>query len=203
MAEIKSGMSTLLSNFNKSGDLADESNHAAGDLQFWTCFAKSQPKWLWIYFAWDRGLNTPAWNVALLPSDEQLDIASHEHRDVAGSSKKPRVTSPPRVSTPVTPVLPAESEFSQLMKVSSEYCKFALATSLASTNSANASASNEDLKISHENAEVQRNRASHLDGLLSQLKSLNESLKLIPEDYRDQTNLAIRNIAAKIASWNL
>jgi hypothetical protein len=89
------------------------------------------------------------------------------------------------------------------MKVSSEYCKFALATSLASTNSANATASNENVKISLEDAEVERNRASHLDGLLSQLKSLNESIKMIPEDLRDQTNLAIRKIADKIANWNL
>jgi hypothetical protein len=190
-------MSTLLSNFKKSGDLADESNHAAGDLQFWTCFAKSQPKWLWIYLAWDRGNNVPAWSVSLLPSEEQLDIASHEHRD-GPVSKKPRATSPAR--NPVSPAPVVETEFSQLMKVSSEYCKFALATSLASTNTAS---SNENLKVSLEDAEVQRNRASHLGGLLSQLKSLNESLLLIPEDLRDQTNIAIRKVADKIANWNL
>lgn len=200
MAEIKSGMSTLLYNFKKSGDLADEANHQAGDLQFWTNFAKSQPKWLWIYFAWDRGNNAPAWNVSLLPSDQQLDIASHDYQD--SGKKKQRAASPGRV-TPLVAQLSAvpETEFSQLMKVSSEYCKFALASSLASTTSAKDVSCSSDLKLQQDSADIEKLRASQLESLLSQLKLLQASIVLMPGDMHAQTELSIRVVAGKIASF--
>jgi hypothetical protein len=76
MLEIKTGMSKLMSNFNKSGEGEEESDQLARDLDFFQNYAKRDALWMWIYLCWNHGRDIPAYNVALLPDDESLDIGA-------------------------------------------------------------------------------------------------------------------------------
>jgi hypothetical protein len=73
---IKTGMTTLLANFNKSGDLANDLDDMERDRLFFENFCNRQAMWFWIYLAWDRGRNVPAWNTALLPDEQRLDLGA-------------------------------------------------------------------------------------------------------------------------------
>jgi hypothetical protein len=73
---IKTGMTTLLSNFKKSGDLANDMDDMERDRLFFENFCNRQALWFWIYMAWERGRNVPAWNTALLPDEHRLDLGA-------------------------------------------------------------------------------------------------------------------------------
>lgn len=78
---IKTGMSTLLANFHKSGDLENGMDDGDRDVLFWKNFCNQQPLWFWIYMCWQRGRNVPAWNTALVPDDQRLDITGEENEE--------------------------------------------------------------------------------------------------------------------------
>jgi hypothetical protein len=71
---IKTGMSKLMSRFNKSGEGENDVDDVVRDLDFFENYAKRDSLWMWIYLCWDRGQNIPSYNVALLPEEEQLDV---------------------------------------------------------------------------------------------------------------------------------
>lgn len=71
---IKTSMTRLMSNFNKSGQNVNDADNCARDLEFFTDFAKRDALWFWIYLCWNRGNDIPAWNVTSLPEGESLDI---------------------------------------------------------------------------------------------------------------------------------
>jgi hypothetical protein len=72
--EIKTGMSKLMSRFNRSGEGENEVDDVVRDLDFFEHYARRDSLWMWIYLCWDRGQNIPSYNVALLPEEEQLDV---------------------------------------------------------------------------------------------------------------------------------
>ena len=76
MTEIKRKMTLTLKNFSTSGNLANDSNDMARDLQFWCDFCHGDPVLFYIYMAWDHGRDVPAWNSTLLPADQRLDIGA-------------------------------------------------------------------------------------------------------------------------------
>jgi hypothetical protein len=71
---IKTSMTRLMSNFHKSGDLLNDADHVARDLEFFDKFAKRDALWFWIYLCWDHGRNIPVWNVTSLPEGESFDL---------------------------------------------------------------------------------------------------------------------------------
>jgi len=85
---IKSGMSTLLSNFNKSGDLANDMDDSERDRLFFENFCNRQAMWFWIYLAWDHGRNLPAWNTSLLPDEQRLELGVDSNSVVSASASQ-------------------------------------------------------------------------------------------------------------------
>jgi hypothetical protein len=85
---IKTGMTRLMANFNKSGDLVNDEDHVARDLEFFEKFAKRDALWFWIYLCWNHGTNIPVWNLTLLPEGESFDVGGQDHEEsaVGGSS---------------------------------------------------------------------------------------------------------------------
>jgi hypothetical protein len=80
---IRTGMTRLMTNFNKSGDLVNDADCVARDLEFFEHFAKRDALWFWIYLCWNHGLNVPVWNLTSLPEGESLDLGGEE-RDETG-----------------------------------------------------------------------------------------------------------------------
>ena len=76
MTEIKRKMTLTLRNFSTSGNLANDSNDMARDLQFWCDFCHGDPVLFYIYMAWDHGRDIPAWNSTLLPAEQRLDLGA-------------------------------------------------------------------------------------------------------------------------------
>ena len=72
-----------MANFSKSGDLVNDADHVARDLEFFEHFAKRDALWFWIYLCWNHGLNVPVWNLTSLPEGESLDLGGEE-RDETG-----------------------------------------------------------------------------------------------------------------------
>jgi hypothetical protein len=63
------------------GDLENGMDDEQRDVRFWKHFCNQQPLWFWIYMCWERGRNVPAWNTALVPDDQRLDITGEENDD--------------------------------------------------------------------------------------------------------------------------
>lgn len=89
MTEIKRKMSVTLRNFSTSGNLANDSNDMARDLQFWCDFCHGDPVLFYIYMAWDHGRDVPAWNSTLLPAEQRLELG-------AGPVAQPILASTPK-----------------------------------------------------------------------------------------------------------
>ncbi len=87
---IKTCMTRLMKNFNRSGDLVNDSDNVNRDLEFFNKFANRDALWFWIYLCWNRGIDIPVWNLTSLPAGESLDLGGEEHDDnvVVASSKK-------------------------------------------------------------------------------------------------------------------
>lgn len=83
---IKTGMTSLLANFMRSGNLAADADDHVRDLKFFQDFSHQQPLWFWIYMCWDHGRNVPAWNTSLLPEDMRMDIGAGAEGDDDASS---------------------------------------------------------------------------------------------------------------------
>lgn len=95
---IKTGMTTLLANFGKSGNLSNDTDDHARDLQFFEKFCNHQPLWFWVYMCWDHGRNVPLWNTSLLPEEQRLDIGDDTpsmHTSPSDSGKRSAVTTQP------------------------------------------------------------------------------------------------------------
>jgi hypothetical protein len=77
---IKTNMGTLLSNFQGSGNLGNDSNDSVRDIEFWNKFCRKQPLWMYIYLLWDHGRDAAlAWNSILLPTDQSMDIGLNDN----------------------------------------------------------------------------------------------------------------------------
>lgn len=76
MTEIKRKMSVTLRNFSTCGNLANDSNDMARNLQFWCDFCHGDPVLFYIYMAWDHGRDVPAWNSTLLPAEQRLELGA-------------------------------------------------------------------------------------------------------------------------------
>jgi hypothetical protein len=87
---IKTGMTRLMKNFNRSGDLVNDADHVARDLEFYEKFAHRDALWFWVYLCWNRGCDIPVWNLTSLPEGESLDLGGEEREESAlsSSSKK-------------------------------------------------------------------------------------------------------------------
>jgi hypothetical protein len=86
MQDIKKKMTIVLRNFNTSGNLANDRDDMRRDLQFWNEFCHGDATLFYIYMAWDHGRDVPAWNSALLPEDQRLDIGVQPQHQVAPST---------------------------------------------------------------------------------------------------------------------
>jgi hypothetical protein len=93
---MKSEMGALMSNFNKSGDLANESDDSTRDALFWNNYCKKQPLWMYIYMLWDHGRDSRyAWNAIILPDNQRMEFGLREANQVPS-----QVTmTPPRAAT--------------------------------------------------------------------------------------------------------
>ena len=67
-------MTIALRNFNTSGNLANGKDDMQRDLQFWNDFCHGDATLFYIYMAWDHGKQVPAWNSALLPEAQRIDL---------------------------------------------------------------------------------------------------------------------------------
>ncbi len=76
MIDIKKRMSIVMKNFTGSGKLANDLNDIQRDLEFWNCFCHGDPVLFYVYMSWDHGRDIPAWNSALLPENQRLEIGS-------------------------------------------------------------------------------------------------------------------------------
>lgn len=76
---MKTEMGLLMSNFNKSGDLANDLDDSARDTLFWNNFCKKQPLWMYIYMLWDHGRDSRyAWNAIILPDEQRMEFGLRE-----------------------------------------------------------------------------------------------------------------------------
>jgi hypothetical protein len=69
-------MSIVMKNFTGSGKLANDLNDIQRDLEFWNCFCHGDPVLFYVYMSWDHGRDIPAWNRALLPENQRLELGS-------------------------------------------------------------------------------------------------------------------------------
>ncbi len=74
MIDIKKRMSIVMKNFMGSGKLANDLNDIQRDLEFWNNFCHGDPVLFYVYMSWDHGRDIPAWNSALLPPEQRLEI---------------------------------------------------------------------------------------------------------------------------------
>ena len=76
MAEVKRKLTLTIRNFMTSGNLANDSNDMARDLQFWCDFCHGDPVLFYIYMSWDHGRDVPAWNSTLMPAEHRLELGA-------------------------------------------------------------------------------------------------------------------------------
>ena len=184
MAEIKQAMSTLLCNFNKSGDLANDLDDHSRDLLFFQNFAKSDPMWFWIYMAWNHGRNLPAWNVALLPESESFDFGVTDSGDTSPPPPQPKQQKRKRAAeVPVTAA--PDSELSTLISMSNKWMELAM----KSQSSAQSSATTNSQPLDAEEA-----RTDSMRFLTAQLKHLQDSLALLPQSLHPDVHDAIEQV---------
>jgi hypothetical protein len=179
IAEIKSGMTTLLANFNKSGDLSNSSDDHDRDMQFYQKFAKGQAMWFWIYMAWNHGRNVPAWNVALLPDEQALELGldgADTSQPVSTPGPKSKRAKPNDAVTD-TP----DSDLKSLILMSSKWMEVAM-KSAATTSSITSS-------VVGMSGEQLRNESLTVLGV--QLKQLQDSITFLPSSMHDAVHKAI------------
>jgi len=91
MIDIKKRMTIVMKNFMGSGKLANDWNDIQRDLEFWNCFCHGDPVLFYVYMSWDHGRDIPAWNSALLPPNQRLEI---------GSAQAPALSAPAPQTSP-------------------------------------------------------------------------------------------------------
>lgn len=165
---IKTTMGLYISNFHDSGDLANESNDFARDLQFWERFCKRQPMWMYIYLLWDHGRQSQlAWNTILVPGSQTFDI---------GCTSDVLPTSPPRSSKVSGRKQNKKRDRDHdkddpLLEVSHKLLqKFAASPPSASSGHSGSTASRGETAA----AEAARALSDHADVLKKQLKDLDD-----------------------------
>ena len=177
-------MTTLLCNFGRSGDLENDVDDHARDHKFFTQYAKGDPMWFWIYMAWDHGRNVPAWNVAMLPESESLDLGVG---DTGGTSEPaPPARQPKRARAPEIRVSAgADSELEKLMAMSTKWMDLAMASQASQSSAATTNSQPLD---------AEEHRADSMRFLIAQLKHLQESLELLPPPLHANVHNAIEKV---------
>ena len=195
---IKTGMTSLLANFMKSGNLAADADDHVRDLKFYTDFCHQQPLWFWVYMCWDHGRNVPAWNTALLPEDMRMDIGADDDVDNVQEESPPqadkRASSQTMVSssakkkkTTVAVAAVPEDALTSLIQVYSfdllpcithvtqvsHHLMTQHTQALSSQGSTSANSSPEKV------------RADKMEQLLGKVESLNKALKELPDRFHD------------------
>lgn len=93
---MKSEMGLLMSNFNKSGNLANDVDDSTRDALFWKDYCKKQPLWMYVYMLWDHGRDSRyAWNAIILPDNQRMEFGLRQ--DLQPPSQV--TITPPRAAT--------------------------------------------------------------------------------------------------------
>ena len=194
---IKTGMTSLLANFMRSGNLAADADDHVRDLKFFQDFSHQQPLWFWIYMCWDHGRNVPAWNTSLLPEDMRMDIGADDvdnvqeespsQADKRASSQTMVSSSAKKKKTTVAVAAVPEDALTSLIQVYSfdllpcithvtqvsHHLMTQHTQALSSQGSTSANSSPEKV------------RADKMEQLLGKVESLNKALKELPDRFHD------------------
>ena len=186
IAEIRTHMAVLLTNFGRSGDLANSLDHHDRDRQFFENFAKGQPMWFWIYLAWDHGRNVPAWNTSLLPDDESLELGvTVPGADVADTGRSsPPAKKSKKVKAATDAAAVESSELQTLMAMSSKWMDLAMKSSTASTASVP--------------SDPEEGRTDSVRFLTAQIKHMHDSLDFLPATLHADVHTAIESVAREM-----
>lgn len=193
---IKTTMTRLMKNFNRSGDLVNDSDHVARDLEFFNKFAHRDALWFWIYLCWNRGIDIPVWNVTSLPEGESLDLGGDEAGEsaaVISSSKKSKKRGRNEDEDALT------SSVSGLVEVS----KRALDAILGSQGTATVAHHHYPPQSSPSSQSTnvlspEKKRAEDLSAFKEQLSQLVEMKNMLPEDKQGPVDSCICKVTQQV-----
>ncbi len=191
---IKTGMTRLMKAFNKSGDLVNDSDHVARDLEFFQKFAHRDALWFWIYLCWNRGIDIPVWNVTSLPEGESLDLGGDDPGEsaVVSSSKKNKKRG--RIED--------EDALSNSVSGLVEVSKRALDAILSSQATATVAHHHYPVQTppSSQSSVVspERKRAEDLSAFKEQLAQLVEMKNMLPDNLQGPVNSCISKVTRQV-----
>jgi hypothetical protein len=212
---IKTGMTSLLANFMKSGNLAADADDHVRDLKFFQDFSHQQPLWFWVYMCWDHGRNVPAWNTSLLPEDMRMDIGAEGDDDASSEAAKrsaslttdgPPSSGKKKKTTAAVGALLQEDPLTSLIQVSLPPPRASCITHVTQVSHHLMTQHSQALSAQGSvscNSSPEKKRTDKMQELLDRVQSLNKAVQEFPEsfhaDLRKQIDLTAEEYMRVVA----